>query len=354
MSGHQPPPYGGAQPPTWGGSPPPYGAGWPPPGVPQAPMPAREPAPPLEYHRILLAGRRGWWRPVLGMLVLGFGWYLVAPFVVLGPFVAWQVWSGEELGTGLTGLVDTRNPSPATLAFLLVTLSTAIPICWFIIRVIHGLKPRWLSSVRPRLRWRFLLICFAVSFATLFMSLLLGALLPGEAVGGEIAEPNPWSSTLRDFVLVVVFLTPLQAAAEEYAFRGYLAQAFGGLLNSRVAAVVGPALLFALAHGIGQSLPIFFDRFAFGLVAGVLVLATGGLEAAIAMHVLNNWLAFGLAVAFFDLGDALNPTGGSWWDILVTVFKSVTYLALALWVARSMGLDRRTSPAVLEASRGRV
>ena len=28
---------------------------------------------------------------------------------------------------------------------------------------------------------------------------------------------------------------------------------------------------------------------------------TGGLEAGIAMHVLNNWLAFGLALAFGDM-----------------------------------------------------
>ena len=67
-----------------------------------------------------------------------------------------------------------------------------------------------------------------------------------------------------------------------------------------------PALLFALAHGLGQSAPVFFDRFAFGVVAGILVIRTGGLEAAIAMHVLNNFLAFGLALRFGDMTEALN------------------------------------------------
>ena len=80
-------------------------------------------------------------------------------------------------------------------------------------------------------------------------------------------------------------------------------------------AVVLSALLFALAHGIGQDLPIFVDRLAFGLVAGALVILTGGLEAAIAMHVLNNFLAFGLALAFTDMTSALNPTGGTWWSL---------------------------------------
>ena len=56
------------------------------------------------------------------------------------------------------------------------------------------------------------------------------------------------------------------------------------------------------------------------------------------MHVLNNWLAFGLALAFGDMGSTLNPTGGSWWSIPVTLTQSLVYLGLALLVARRMGL----------------
>ena len=94
----------------------------------------------------------------------------------------------------------------------------------------------------------------------------------------------------------MLFLTPLQAAAEEYAFRGYLTQAFGGLVASPVVAVGASSFLFALAHG-AQDAPIFFDRFAFGVVAGTLVIAhRAASRPGIAMHVLNNWLAFGIAL----------------------------------------------------------
>jgi membrane protease YdiL (CAAX protease family) len=325
------------------------------PAVPPPAAPAREPVGPLEYHLVLTGARRGLWRPLVGVLVLAAAMYVLAPIVVMVPFLIWIAVTGQDFRVAVEGLVDTSDPSPATLAYLLLTLSMAIPISWFVVRVFHGLRPRWLSSVLPRLRWRFLLACFGLSFIALVLSTVLAAALPGESAGGEISgEPNQWNDTLRDFLLVIVLLTPLQAAGEEYAFRGYLTQAFGGIFRSRVAAVVGPAFLFALAHGLGQSVPIFFDRLAFGLVAGVLVLVTGGLEAAIAMHVLNNLLAFGLAVAFFDMGDALNPTGGSWWDIPVTVLKSLIYLALAWQLARRMGLATRTDPAVLEGSRPRV
>jgi membrane protease YdiL (CAAX protease family) len=120
-----------------------------------------------------------------------------------------------------------------------------------------------------------------------------------------------------------------------------------------VAAVLLPAVLFALAHG-AQDLPIFFDRFAFGVVAGILVIRTGGLEAAIAMHVLNNFLAYAIALAYSDMSSALNPTGGSWWNIPVTLTQSLVYLGLAVWMARLLDVRRRTEPAVLERSEARM
>ena len=168
-----------------------------------------------------------------------------------------------------------------------------------------------------------------------------------------------FDSKTRDLALVLLLFTPLQAAGEEYGFRGYLTQAFGsmfagrGLWVSRGVAVLAPALLFAAAHG-AQSLPVFFDRFAFGVVAGVLVIATGGLEAGIAMHVLNNYLAFGVALATGTLANSLQPSGGSWWQVPVTLTQSLVYLGLAWWLARRMGLATRTDPTVLAASRGLV
>ena len=141
----------------------------------------------------------------------------------------------------------------------------------------------------------------------LVATVVVSAFVPQQG-GTELAtEPNEFTRTTRDFLLVVLLLTPLQAAGEEYAFRGYLQQAFGGLFGSRVLAVGLSALLFALAHGLGQSWPIFVDRLAFGLVAGALVILTGGLEAGIAMHVLNNFLAFGLALAFSDMAQHAQP-----------------------------------------------
>ena len=304
----------------------------------------------LPYHLVLTGGRPGWWRYVVGLVLMLAGLVIVAPLLLLGPFAIYYLANGADFVDSMSALVDTGDPTPAGLAYLNLTLAAAIPITWALVKLLHGLRPGWLASVRPRIRWAYLVACLGVSVVALIATLIVSALLPAQGEGTEISgQLNSFTDTTRDFLIVVALLTPLQAAGEEYAFRGYLMQAFGGLFRSRWVAVVASAFLFGLAHGLGQSAPIFFDRFAFGLVAGALVVLTGGLEAGIAMHVLNNWLAFGLALAFSDMGSALNPTGGSWWTIPVTLTQSLVFLGLAYVVARRMGLTDRTDPAVLPA-----
>ena len=317
-------------------------------------------APPLAYHELHRGGRPGRWRPVVGALLLGGGVFVIVPIGMVLPFGFYFVASGAPLEQSLTDLVDLSDPTPAGLAYLNLVLASAIPITWLLTRTLHGMKPRWLASVRPRLRWGYFLVCLLLAIVALVATLIVSLLLPQQG-GAELSgEPNEFTSRIRDFLLVVLLLTPLQAAGEEYFFRGYLTQAFGGLFSrygdqlGKVLAVVGPAVLFALAHGVGQDPPIFFDRLAFGLVAGVLVILTGGLEAGIAMHVLNNFLAFGLALAFSDMATALNPTGGSWWSIPATLTQSLVYLGLAVGVAHKMKLATVADAPVLVAPRAPV
>jgi uncharacterized protein len=310
----------------------------------------------LPYHRIhrALARPGDAWRPIVGVAALAFGFIVVAPLLVLSAFTIWFVVRGEDLADSVRRLTDTDSVTPAGLVFVFVVLACAIPITWGINRLLHGLRPRWLSSVAPRIRWTWFVVCLGLAVVALMATLLVSGLLPDQGGAEMSGELNDFTTTTRDFALIVLLLTPLQAAGEEYAFRGYLTQAFGGLIPWTWVAVVVPAVLFALAHGLGQGWPIFFDRFAFGLVAGTLAILTGGLEAGIAMHVLNNWLAFGLALAYGDMSSALNPTEGTWWSIPVTLTQSLAYLGLAVLVGRRMGLQTSTTPGVLEASRGRV
>lgn len=325
--------------------------------------PQGEPVEPdeLEYHQLYRAGRPGWGWNVGGILTLAFVFLFVNAVVVVVGFTLLYAVTGtppDDLAAKVTALADTDNVTPSVLLFLNLVIALSIPGAMACTWAFHGIKPRWLASVGPRIRWKWLAASFGVSLFSLVLAIVLGAFLPstaeGDAVSGEL---NDFTSTSRDFLLIIVLLTPLQAIAEEYVFRGYLTQAFGGLFRdlrvSRYVAVLVPAALFAAAHGL-QSFPVFVDRFAFGLVAGVLVIATGGLEAGIAYHVVNNVLAFGLALAIGDMTDTLNPTGGTWWDVLLSITKSVIFVALSIWVARKMGVQTRVARTELERPVARV
>ena len=296
-----------------------------------------------QYHQLHRVGRPGIWRSLVGSVLVLVLVFLLVPAVAGAIAFAALMAAGNTMEE-TTALLDvTAEATPTGLALLNIVIAAAIPVSWAVTWWLHRLKPRWLSSVAPRLRWRFLLVCLGLSVVALLASLGVGLLLPLAPGESPVGEVNDFTTRTRDFMLVVLLLTPLQAAGEEYLFRGYLTQAFGSLVWGRRAsqalAVVGPALIFALFHGFSQDAPVFFDRFAFGIVAGILVIRTGGLEAAIAMHVLNYFLAFGLALAFGDLTTALNASGeSSWWMILSTLTPSLVYLALATWVAKGMGL----------------
>ncbi len=355
--GYPPPypaPYGSGYQPAYG-PPPPYA------GAPYARPPAggQLPTGPLEYHELHLAGRSGWWWSLLG-LVVAFAGFFVTQLVITVPFVLAAMASGDSLQAAVESLADLDDPTPLSMAYLLLNLAVLTPVVWLVTRYVIGLKPGWTSSVRPRLRWGYFGVCLGLAFVALLASVTVSYLLQGSGDSGDAELVSELDSRTRDLALVILLLTPLQAAGEEYGFRGYLMQAFGSLFRflgpqgRRAVAVLASATIFAIAHGFGQSIPVFFDRFAFGVVAGVLVIVTGGLEAGIAMHVLNNYLAFGFALATGTLADSLNPTGGSWWMIPTTLTQSLVYLGLAWWVARRLGLATRAEPDVLAASRGLV
>ncbi len=317
-----------------------------PPAPPRPAFPHPEPRP---YHLMLRTWSYAWWRPVVGLAALLAGILLILPIVLLPVLlIAAAIDGGQaEIGKAFNGLMG-GDLTPSGLLYLNLTLAGLILWTWLLIRVLHSMRPRWLSSVRPKLRWTYLLACLGLAVVALVAQVAVGALVPGDVPGTDAADPNPLNGRTIALLVIVLLTTPLQAAGEEYAFRGYLLQALGALLGNKWVTIVLTALLFAVAH-LQFSPPLFIDRFLFGLVAAWLVVRTGGLEAGIALHVLNNYLALGFAIFFSDLTEALDPGDVSWWNVPVSLTQSLVYAALAAYVAHRMGLQTHTRPPVEEA-----
>jgi membrane protease YdiL (CAAX protease family) len=277
-----------------------------------------------------------WWRPLLGLLLLAVVYIVAAVIVVLLTLL-----TGIAPDLALLDLVD-----PVVLLVTNLSLIVAIPTVWLAWSVAHGMRPGWSSSVLARLRWRLLPRFVVVALATLGTGIVLSVGLGFVLGGGQVTGP------VQDFgwlLVVVILTTPLQAAAEEYLFRGYLSQAIAGWVRApragAVLAAVITAALFSAAHGPPDFLT-FLDRFLFGLAASSVVWLTGGLEAAIVLHAVNNVLVFVLAGA---LGDGVvteeAPQGGGELFILLSALAMAGYVGL---VARSR---RRLQPELLTAAR---
>ena len=295
---------------------------------------------PRPYSQLLRGPTLRWWRPVVSLLVVA-GWFvalIVLAGVSLG--VYWAVTGGSSAQSVDTATFNAWTITPAGLAWTNLILAALIIGAQLAVWGGFGWRPRWVASVTGGVRWSWLLRCYlAAAVVVVPVTLVLAAV-----DGGIDYHPakNAWV-----VVLVVLTTTPLQAAGEEYLFRGWLTQVVGSVIPRAAAGAVVAALVsstvFALAHG-QQDPWLFADRFGFGLVASWLVWRTGGLEASIAVHTVLNLVAFALAIAANQLGDMLQVSTGTPVAALSDLALMACTAALIDWVARRSSVARLFRP----------
>lgn len=295
------------------------------------------PRPPaLSYPQLLRGRTYRPWKPLLGLLLV-VGLLVVAAIVSLLTYFLVQVLSGNA--GALDHMVDNPVMTPGLFLATNISLALAIPVGWLGIRAVHGYPIGFLSSVVGRFRWAWFGRCLLV-LAPLWVVYLAVASLGGgtEGLGGRAEH---WVALL----VITILTTPLQAAGEEFFFRGSLTQAVGAWCRgSRVAFLVGlvvSAPLFAAAHG-SRDLWVFLDLAVFACAASYLTWRTGGLEAAIALHIVNNLLAIGLSIFLggFESGFVSEDTTGSPVQVLVSLVVTSIAVALVLWQARRGDITR--------------
>ncbi|PZG91249.1 CPBP family intramembrane metalloprotease domain-containing protein [Streptomyces sp. NTH33] len=270
-----------------------------------------------------------WWRPLLGTLLLVLGWFLFAVFFYV---------LTDELGraAGYPELPDGEVDFGPVLGTALDLTFIALALPLVLLAVLWpGRRPAGtVASVTGRLRWRWLAWCLLAAVPATLLLTVVAFFLPDDQSGSEADGVwVGWGTFLVSLAMLAV-LVPLQSAAEEYLFRGWLLQAAGALVRFPWLVVLPQAALFAAAHGWGTPWG-FADLLVFGLVAGWLTIRTGGLEAAIALHVVNNLLAFGLSAAVVD-GLASDETAADapWQLAVVDMAVILVYALIVLWPAR--------------------
>lgn len=299
---------------------------------------------PLEYHRLLRGILRyRWWKPIVLLVVSG------AVFGVLNIIigVAWvgilALQSGDlfmagdpdAIPSGLLDelMLDTQNPLSVLMNLLAVIIMIPSVLIGMLAVGIRPLGRIW--SVAARIRWgiigRSLGIAVLAVVVTNLVGIAIGIAMTAITDPGALTEettPLPEidvNAALVSLALVVV-LVPLQATAEEVVFRGMFMQVIGAWLRNPWFAILIPTVAFAVLHiyDIWGMLVVGL----MGLAAGWLTWRTGGLEAAIGIHVVNNLFAFGILATGFtgETGQTVEGAGP------VSVIAQAAGLALFTWM----------------------
>jgi uncharacterized protein len=303
---------------------------------------------PRVYQQMLRGPLYRWWKPLLCLL-------LVVPLagilmgVAIVPVIVAGLISGApdlvEYTTRAT--TDIANLGPVGFIYLNLTLIVLIPASGLSIWIVHGIRPRYLSSVAGGIRWGWLLRCVAVLLPLWALYTALGVLVE------PFTSPRPdhWIALL----VIVLVMTPLQAAGEEFFFRGWIMQNVGAWFARPTVGLVASLIVSAVAFSAAHLSP---DPWVLGTIAclavasGLAAWRTGGLEAGIAMHAVNNVLTFFVVVIFGGWSQAFVGTQTSGTPMMLVLSAAVngTALALILWQAKQVRLQNYYQPATGPAS----
>ncbi|MBL3690466.1 CPBP family intramembrane metalloprotease [Leucobacter chromiireducens subsp. chromiireducens] len=289
---------------------------------------------PLEYHR-LLRGMQGytWWKPLVLLLLSGvyFGVLTVVVTLIFMPIMMiFDPTYLTDVATGAAEMIDTQRP--VSVALSMVSIIIMIPAVLLAMLTL-GIRPVgrvW--SVAARIRWGLLGKLFGVAVVSV---LVMNAVAMGvELLMNPTVVSTPAEGPASEFdvnaalwsLLLIILLVPFQATAEEVVFRGLFMQVLGAWLKNPWFAILIPTVGFAAAH-----IYDIWGLAAVGLMGGVaawLSWRTGGLEAAIAIHVVNNLIAFGFMTAGVGGSTAQTADGGG----LGSVIGEIVGLGLFIWL----------------------
>ena len=291
------------------------------------------------YHRLARTPDHRWWRPVAGTAFIVVGGAVLA----LGTFLVVTV------AAAIAGRPQNADGVPsfgalADLAWLFLSIALLLPVTLLAARLIQRRPAGTLSSVTGRLRWRWLLVCLPIALVAVVLFLVAGLGLTAGTGGdtdlaGELAGWGPFAVSM----LVLLLVVPVQAAAEEYVTRGWLLQAVGVWFRSPWVPIAVQALVFAALHGWGTPWG-FADLLVFGVVTGWLTVRTGGLEAAIALHVMNNLVSAALAAAYGELTVDQTAADMPWQLAAVDLPVLLAYAAVIAWRYGRRVPDGATAP----------
>ncbi len=276
------------------------------------------------------AARPELWRLCLGLVLAVVIWFGLARglIAVLGGLM------GQDAYLSLLARLESGT-TPGSLLLLLFLTGTLGAGAMVAAEMLHD-RPGWgLLGPWARFRSDFL----RVTGALVLLNLVVMILPPWDLV----QDTTP-GLPLRDWMLflpttlAVIFI---QTGAEEVFFRGYFQSQLAARFRHPAIWLVVPSVFFGMGHYLPDvygenALTVALWSVAFGLAAADLTARTGNLGGAVALHFVNNFLAFALTSLKGDMsGLALRhlPFGPEDVDAVAALLPFDIAMILLSWLA---------------------
>lgn len=304
----------------------------------------------LHYHRQFAAlPDNRWFKPILVALLTAV-FYLIAIVVLFVGFFLWALFAlgvDGDFNTWSERLID-MNTTTGVL-FGLVNVILMWPAAELATLCIYRRSFSSMISLCGGMRWgqlgRYLLVGAAV---WMVCAIVMVAFSDGSM--GNLTSGIVWNSQVLAMLIAIILLVPFQATAEEIVFRGLAMNIIGSWLRHPAWAVFIPVPIFVVGHV--YDLPGLIDVGIFAVIVGTLTIITGGLEAGIAFHIVNNVFAFGLGVL---AGADLNATSAPTVEVVMSIAAPIVFGIIVVLdhLRRGGSIFRRGGPTDREPMRPR-
>ncbi|MFC7619296.1 CPBP family intramembrane glutamic endopeptidase [Microlunatus sp. GCM10028923] len=269
----------------------------------------------MEYHRVLASDKRRIGRGILAIILLVGGMFGLTLGAV---HIAFRI----DAALGLSGYTASIHVAA------MLPIALLIPWSMLIQRSLYGVRAASLTSVLNVFRTAVFGKAMLVVLPLWSINLVVSNLVMGNTT-------TTWSTVgLASVFLVTLLLTPLQAAGEEYGFRGLVFRiAASWARGQRAALLLGIAvssILFAVVHfSTDPWVNLYYLVFASTLA--IITWRSGGLEIGIVIHAVNNTIGFlVLLVLHADFTAANDRSEGV--GSAIMLLPCALHIAITAWV----------------------
>jgi len=236
-------------------------------------------------------GQNQWWKFLL-VFILAF---IIGQFLGAIPLIFTMIFSGAfsgEKAASSENIIDfsVYGIDPVLgLALMVIPFVTTLIIAVLLVRSFHKRSLKDVINGGISFRWERMFSGFVLWAGIVIILVFVDF------------QTNPDNFDIRfdpvkliTLSLVAIIFIPFQSGAEEYFFRGYLAQGVAGWTKRRWTAIFIPAILFGLLHssnpevkeyGFWVTMPQYI---LFGIFFGLVSILDDGIEMAIGAHAGNN------------------------------------------------------------------